>query len=579
MASTPRPPPSPSRTPGWPMKTPASPALPPTCGWAISLDCPGPMAISTWSWTSLRCMPTPRTCSARRWWKLRVCSNRAPCSTASCGARTALATAWAGRSSPEPLTRSSKGRAVAWVSPISSPARRSTRCSAAAFRPRPSIGSSAAMSARTSRSRNSTASSPGPGADMPRVCFVTLSRSDYASLRPVALAALADPAIDLRLIAGGSHALARYGNTLEQIRQDGLPLRDVARFLRATDDRPSELAAAYARAVTQFARILGRQQPDYVFVIGDRWEMLAVVSAASMLQIPIVHHSGGDITQGSADNQTRYALSALSHLHLVALPEHRERLLRMGEQDWRVITTGEPALTALTALAAQARLRPDTHGPLPLTPRPPPAPLAEQARLRPDVEGRLGLTPGEPFVLATFHPTSFDAAPPERQVEVFLQALDGIRSAIVLTAPNPDPASALFLARYRAYADAHPRVRLHHSLGTQHYYAAMAQAQYMIGNSSSGIWESASLRLPVVDIGPRQQDRVHGNNVLHCALEPQAIAAAIARATDPALRASLDGKNPYVRPDTLALIVDSLKHPWDRARLLAKRFVDPLARH
>ncbi|KAB7545318.1 ABC transporter permease subunit, partial [Verminephrobacter sp. Larva24] len=202
----------------------------------------------------------------------------------------------------------------------------------------------------------------------------------------------------------------------------------------------------------------------------------------------------------------------------------------MGEQDWRVITTGEPALTALTALADQARLRPDIHG-------------------------RLGLTPGEPFVLATFHPTSFDAAPPERQVEVFLQALDGIRSAIVLTAPNPDPASALFLARYRAYADAHPRVRLHHSLGTQHYYAAMAQAQYMIGNSSSGIWESASLRLPVVDIGPRQQGRVHGNNVLHCALEPQAIAAAIARATDPALRASLDGKNPYVRPDTLALIV------------------------
>src|SRR6218665_2220921 len=110
--------------------------------------------------------------------------------------------------------------------------------------------------------------------------------------------------------------------------------------------------------------------------------------------------------------------------------------------------------------------------PAPPPPRPPTPPgeppltpltaLADQARLRPDIHGRLGLTPGEPFVLATFHPTSFDAAPPERQVEVFLQALDGIRSAIVLTAPNPDPASALFLARYRAYADAHPRVRLHH---------------------------------------------------------------------------------------------------------------------
>ncbi|MCW5257726.1 UDP-N-acetylglucosamine 2-epimerase (hydrolyzing) [Verminephrobacter aporrectodeae subsp. tuberculatae] len=383
---------------------------------------------------------------------------------------------------------------------------------------------------------------------MPSVCFVTLSRSDYASLRPVALAALADPAIDLRLIAGGSHALARYGNTLEQIRADGLPLHAVARFLHETDDSPSELAAAYARAVAQFVPILTEQRPDYVFVIGDRWELLAVVSAAAMLQIPIVHHSGGDITQGSSDNQTRYALSTLAHLHLVALPEHRERLLRMGEQDWRVITTGEPALTALAA----------------------------QDRIAPDVHGRFGLRPGEPFVLATFHPTSFDSAPPERQVEVFLQALDGIACAVVLTAPNPDPASALFLARYRAYAAAHPNVRLYDSLGTRHYYAAMAQAQYMIGNSSSGLWESASFRLPVVNVGPRQQGRVHGSNVLHCDLDPQAIAAAIARATDPAWRTGLDGNNPYVKHDTLALILNCFKHPWDRGRLLAKRFMDPL---
>lgn len=384
---------------------------------------------------------------------------------------------------------------------------------------------------------------------MPSVCFVTLSRSDYASLRPVALAALADPLIDLRLVAGGSHALARYGNTLEQIRQDGLPIHAVADFLRETDDSPADLAAAYARAVAEFVRIFTAQQPDYVFVIGDRWEMLAVVSAASMLQIPIVHHSGGDITQGSSDNQTRYALTTVAHLHLVALPEHRERLMHMGEEDWRVITTGEPALTA----------------------------LADYARAAPDIHARLGLKAGEPFVLATFHPTSFDAASPERQVDTFLQALDGIDGAVVLTAPNPDAASEMFLAKYRAYAAAHPNVRLFDALGAQAYYAAMARAHYMIGNSSSGMWESASFRLPVVNIGPRQQGRVHGNNVVHCALDAQSIAAAIARAADPSWRESFDGSNPYVRPDTIALILGSFKRPWDRARLLAKRFVDPLA--
>ena len=383
---------------------------------------------------------------------------------------------------------------------------------------------------------------------MPIVCFITLSRSDYASLRPVAQAALIDPQIDMRLIAGGSHTLARYGHTLEQIRRDGLPIEAVADFLKETDDSPVDLAMAQARAVTEFVRIFAQLQPDYIFLIGDRWEMLAVVSAASMLEIPLIHHSGGDITQGSTDNQTRYALTTLSHLHLVALPEHRQRLLRIGEEDWRVITTGEPALSM----------------------------LLDYKSIVPDIRKNLGLKPGEPFVLATFHPTSFDKIRAPEQIEIFLQALDEISGSIILTAPNPDAASELFLMRYRAYAAAHPRLRVYESLGAGAYYAAMAQAQYMIGNSSSGMWESSSFSLPVINIGPRQHGRIHGDNVINTPLELQAIRDAIAKAIDPAFRTGLSGKNPYVGPDTVRLILDVLKRPWEKRKLLAKKFVDPL---
>ena len=380
------------------------------------------------------------------------------------------------------------------------------------------------------------------------VCLVTLSRSDYASLRPVALAAMAEPAIDARIVAGGSHCLARYGTTIEQIRRDGLPVHAVANFLDEADDSPTELAGAYGRAVCEFVRIFAQQQPDCVFVIGDRWEMLAVVSAASVMQIPVVHHSGGDITQGSADNQTRYALTMLSHLHLVALPEHRDRLLHMGEEAWRITTTGEPALTALVDYAATV----------------------------PDIHARLGLAPGEPFVLATFHPTSFDTASPAQQLEIFIQALDAVTGSIILTAPNPDPASEVFLARYKTYVASRPRVRLFESLGVQVYYAAMAQARFMIGNSSSGLWESPSFRLPVVNIGVRQQGRLHGDNVVNTPLEIESITAAIAKVSDPGFRDALQGDNPYVSPHTLTLIIACLKHPHDRAKLLAKRFIDPL---
>jgi len=383
---------------------------------------------------------------------------------------------------------------------------------------------------------------------MPRVCLVTLSRSDYASMRPVAQAAVAEAGIDARIVAGGSHCLARYGRTIEQIAVDGLPVHALAEFLQETDDSPVDLAAAYARACAEFVRIFTREAPDLVFVIGDRWEMLAVVSAASMLRVPVAHHSGGDITQGSSDNQTRYALTVLSHLHLVALPEHRERLIHMGEEAWRVITTGEPALSG----------------------------LADYASRVPDIHAHLGLAANEPFVLATFHPTSFDEHSPKAQADTFIKGLETIDCAIVLTAPNPDAASEVFLARFKAFAAARPKVRLHDSLGGQAYYAAMAQALCMVGNSSSGLWEGPSFRLPVVNIGPRQEGRIHGDNVIHCMLDTQAIGVAIHRACQPSFREGLSGANPYVSQDTLPLILACLKKPHDRAALLAKRFIDPL---
>jgi UDP-hydrolysing UDP-N-acetyl-D-glucosamine 2-epimerase len=388
---------------------------------------------------------------------------------------------------------------------------------------------------------------------MTRVDFITLSRSDYASLRPVALAAARDPDIRVKVIAGGSHLLERFGKSIDAIAAEGFPELETVAFLNEQDSSDAETAAAYARAVDGFVRALGRSNPDFVFVVGDRWEMLAPVTAASLLRIPVAHHSGGDITQGSADNQTRYALTALAHVHFTALEEHAERLLRMGEESWRVRVTGEPALTGLTDLAGN--------------------PQAGS-----ELRSFLGLKPDEPFVLATFHPTSYDALPPEAQIRVFMQALDLIEDQIVLTAPNPDPGSGAFLDLLSGYAvRSRGRVRLFSGLGRDRYYAAMAEARFMIGNSSSGLWEAPSLALPVVNIGRRQQGRVRGKNVLDAGLDANAICAAILEAGSARFRESLQGReNPYLKADTVEWILAGLKEKRSRAELLAKMFVDPL---
>ena len=382
-----------------------------------------------------------------------------------------------------------------------------------------------------------------------KICFVSLSRSDYSSLRPVILAAMNDAEIEASVVAGGSHLLQRFGNSIESFRHDGIKVDHVIDFLEEQDNTELDIAKAHGRAYRAFVEYLNSNRPDSVFVLGDRWEMLPVAAAASLLRIPIVHHSGGDITQGSRDNQTRYALSVLAHIHLVALDEHRERLLHLGEEDWRVISVGEPALTEITRFVSD------------------------------DIRGEIGLKPEVPFVLATYHPTSFESMSFSDQVDFFIAALDLVELEIVLTAPNPDPGSNTFYEFLQSYAGKRANVHLFENLGSEHYYPAMSEAEFMIGNSSSGIWEAPSFGLPVINLGTRQQDRLRGKNVIDVDLDLVAVKRALEQVDDLKSSDALRQKqNPYAKENTLALILEALKADIPRERLLAKVFIDPLKR-
>lgn len=384
---------------------------------------------------------------------------------------------------------------------------------------------------------------------MKRIHFITLSRSDYASLQPVARAADKDPEIDLTLVVGGSHLLQRFGDTARDIHKECYNRVKEIAFLHEEDNGDEDMAAAFARAVEKFVALFTIDRPEMVFIVGDRWEMMAVATAASLMRIPIAHHSGGDITQGSADNQARYVLSTLSHLHFVALEQHKQRLARMGEEGWRITVTGEPALTTIKDSAARV----------------------------PDIYDSLGLSHGEEFVIATFHPTSYDGIDFDKQLDVFISALDMIEDTIILSAPNPDPGSGAFYKRMRDYAAAHSHVQFYESLGRDRYYAVLSKAKYMIGNSSSGIWEAPSFGLPVINLGRRQADRMRGSNVIDVPLDLNKIIPVLEKVNDPAFRKDLARMdNPYKRDDAVDLILSKLKTERTQEELLAKVFVDPM---
>jgi UDP-hydrolysing UDP-N-acetyl-D-glucosamine 2-epimerase len=370
-----------------------------------------------------------------------------------------------------------------------------------------------------------------------RLSLASFDRAEFNAAKALILACAGRSDIDLRWIAGGA--------LVDEFRhlRDGLPEPAALVPLPGADSGP---AAAIAAAASGMASALERLRPDLLIVAGDRSEMLGAVGAATTGGVPVLHVSGGELSFGSTDELVRHALTKLSHLHAVAAPPFRDRLLQMGEEPWRVAVTGDPALDGVAAVSTPSR-------------------EALESRLK------HALTP--PVVVFTWHPVTTQADPASG-IEDVLAGLARFAGTLVITAANRDRGGAEINHRLQRFAAGRPRTAFHAALGSD-YTALLRIADAMVGNSSSGIWEAASHRLPVVDIGARQEGRLVGANVLHVACESAAIAAALDQALDVRRRAALSGLvNPYGDGSAAPRILDFAAKVRDRQDLLKKRFID-----
>lgn len=381
---------------------------------------------------------------------------------------------------------------------------------------------------------------------MRRIGVITFGRSDYSSCLPVMQTLTATPGLELQLMVSGTHFDPKFGHTVDAIRADGF-----AEFatvpMSLADDRPATLAAAAGSVLAGLGALLARRRPDILLVVGDRYELLSVAAAALLHGVPLAHVSGGDITEGAMDNEVRHAVSKLSHLHFVAMPEHAARLRQMGEEAWRIQVTGDPALDLLRRL-----------------------PRLSVAEL----SARLGVPLQAPVFLVTFHPVTRGGGDAVADQTALLAALDRFGGTCICTYPNADPGHDELIVALERHAAARPgRVCLVRHLGQQQLYSLMAVADVMVGNSSSGIWEAPSFPLPAVNVGDRQGGRRRAGNVIDAPVAREAIAAAIEKALSPAFKNSLAGLvNPYGDGAAAARIVNALAGAPPTAQLLAKRF-------
>lgn len=382
---------------------------------------------------------------------------------------------------------------------------------------------------------------------MRTIGVVTVGRSDYTIYQPVLRLIQADTALKLHLIVAGMHLSAEFGLSVRAIEADGYEISERVEMLLSSDTSEG-IAKSMGVGMMGFAQAYATRRPDFLLVLGDRFEMHAAALAALPFKIPVGHLHGGELTQGAIDDALRHSMTKLSHVHFVATQEYARRVIQLGEEAWRVIVSGAPSLDHLQTL---------------------------QRLDRRALEARCGLRLEPEPLLVTFHPVTLEYEQTEGQAAELLAALNAFDRPIVFTLPNADTNGRMIIRMIETFVREHANARLIENLGTQHYFSLMACAAAMVGNSSSGIIEAPSFGLPVVNIGTRQQGRLRAANVIDVGYSREAIAQGLAKALAPDFRARLRHlANPYGDGHAAEAIIRCLKEtPLDQ-RLIQKRFVD-----
>jgi UDP-N-acetyl-D-glucosamine 2-epimerase, UDP-hydrolysing len=365
-----------------------------------------------------------------------------------------------------------------------------------------------------------------------KITVFTGTRAEYGLMRTMIMLLARNDAVDVQILVSGAHLSPIYGDTLREItRDDFAPVHQVD--INLSDNSPVGVCVSMGKAITGYGMMLQKLSPDLMVVLGDRYESFCAVAAASVMNVPVAHIYGGGTTQGAIDEVFRHAMTKMSHLHFVSCEQNRCRVLQMGEAPERVWLVGSTGVENILTLPV----------------------LAER-----EVRKKLSLPEGAPYMVATFHPVTLGGAPAREQIDLLLDALQAQDDLYyVFTGANADAGGQAINDMLRTRATVDPKMRFFMSLGVLLYINAVRYSVGVVGNSSSGVGEVPSLKVPVLDIGDRQKGRERSTAVLHCSPEAKALRDAIARMrTEAALQLARTAKNPLEKPHPSKSIADIL---------------------
>ena len=365
------------------------------------------------------------------------------------------------------------------------------------------------------------------------VLGVTGIRSEYDIMSSVFRAIAGHPALDLQIVVTGAHLADAFGHTANEIRADGFIIADEIESL-LNGDQTSFRVKGLAIQLQGLVQTVARVRPDILLVLGDREEAMTTALVGAYMNIPVAHIAGGDRVIGNVDDQIRHAVTKLAHLHFVTNGESAERILRLGEQPFRIFDVGNPGLDRLLEV-----------------------PAIDSAEL----SRRLGfaIAESEPFVMLIQHVISTEVDQAYEQMKVSLEAIRELGVKTVLSYPNSDAGGQQMIRAIREY-ESLPFLHTARNIPRLEFVNLMRRASCLIGNSSAGILEAPLLKLPVINVGNRQLGRLHAENVEFVPHDKNRIIEALRRAISDASYRKLVAacSNPYGDGKSSARIADLL---------------------
>lgn len=335
--------------------------------------------------------------------------------------------------------------------------------------------------------------------------------------------------VDVRVVVTGAHLSPEFGMTVKEIETDGVPVDKKIEILMSSDTSVA-ISKSMGLALISFSEYFAELNPDALMVLGDRYETLAVCIAAMNARIPIIHLHGGETTEGAVDEAVRHAITKMSYLHFASTEVYRRRIIQLGESPERVYAVG--AMGVENALTV---------------------PLMSKTEL----DQSLGICLGERYAVGTFHPVTLENQSAEQQAMQLIQAVCEFKDIkFLFTKANADHNGRIINKILEDAARRYENILLFDSLGMRRYLSAVKNAEFVIGNSSSGLIEVPSFHIPTINIGDRQRGRLQGNTIINCMPHRDDIMAAIHQATDREFRERIrTSKNPYGDEHTSEKIV------------------------